>query len=167
MAASMVYVAMTGCSVPLDGWLGVGRASDGTLRVYLRTCTQPVDGASLWWPDDPRGNSDQEVFADWTIAARHQGPLQLDWPLLGPSAGEVATTQSLQVLPGPPKNMGLMAGTRDASTSASGPYLFTSSDLDHIKPGQILIEDPTGDEKHPNKTVSQSAFTTLDCAVFR
>ncbi len=167
LAAAVIYAALTGCSVPIDGWVGVGRANDGTLRIYLRTCTQPVDGATLLWPDDPKGNSDQEVFADWTIVTPHRGPYQVDWPLLGTSSGEVETTQQVDVLPGPPKNMKLYAWTDDATTSADGPYRFTSADLDHLKPGQILIDDPAGDETHPNKTISWSAFSALDCAMSR
>lgn len=40
-------VMLSGCGVPEDGWVGVGRASDGRLLVQLRTCAEPLDGATL------------------------------------------------------------------------------------------------------------------------
>jgi hypothetical protein len=86
----VVLTALTAsCGVPDDGRLGIGRASDGSLRVYLRTCTHRVDGATLYWPDDPAGDSAAEVFVDWTIAAAADGPTVIDWPLLGAGGAAV------------------------------------------------------------------------------
>lgn len=161
-------VLLGGCGVPEDGWVGVGRMSDGSFRVYLRTCTQPLNGATLYWPDDPNGaNSNEEVFAEWILESAQRGPVRADWPLLGQGEGEIAATRTLEKVPGPPKNMAVDAWTRDASASAGGPYLFTARDLDSLKRGQILIANDTRNENGPpNKTVSRAAFDALDCADF-
>jgi hypothetical protein len=161
-------LSLAGCSVPTDGWVGVGRDSQGTLRVYVRTCHHAMDGASLYWPDDPKGgNSGQEVFAEWTIGPQPD-PLRLNWPLLGSAAGSgVTADQPLKKVPGPPKSMSIFAGTNDNSFSASGPYLFTASDLETIRPGQVLVENNTGNETDPpNKVIGLSDFDALDCTQY-
>lgn len=158
---------LSGCSVPENGWMGVGRNDQGELRVYLRTCGQALDGATLYWPDDPTGNSENEVFGDWSFQTPQPSTTAADWPLLGQTPGGVIATQPLDALPGPPKNMAIHAWTRDASASASGPYLFTETDLKRLEPGRVLIPNNTGNESDPpNKTISLSQFEALDCAVF-
>ena len=164
-AAALV---LAGCGVPLDGAVGVGRDTEGNLRVNLRTCSHPMDGATLYWPDDPNGaDSNNEVFAEWTIGPQPD-PLRADWPLLGASdVGGVEAERRLDELPRPPKNMGIYAGTNNNSFSASGPYLFTAADLKRLRPGQVLVDNNTGKESDPPvKIVSIDAFNTLDCSQY-
>lgn len=166
VALGVALTALTaGCGVPDDGWIAVGRANDGSFRVYLRTCTHPVDGATLYWPDDPNGdNSNEEVFADWTIAATADGPTAIDWPLLGAAGGTVTAQRALRAVPQPPKNLALYAWTRDNTTSADGPFQVGASDLDRLKPGQLLVPNDTGsDDDPPNKAITREAFSQLDC----
>lgn len=163
-----VAFGLAGCGVPTDGWVGVGRDSQGVLRVYVRTCHHPMDGASLSWPDDPNGaNSGEEVFAEWSIGPQPD-PLRPNWPLLGAAANSgVAATRPLLKVPGPPKNMYIFAGTNDDSFSASGPYLFTASDLKALRSGQVLVENNTGNEADsPNKVIRLADFDALDCAQY-
>jgi hypothetical protein len=73
----------------------------------------------------------------------------------------------LKKVPGPPKNMYIFAGTNDNSFSASGPYLFTASDLETLRPGQVLVENYTGNETDPpNKVIRLSDFDALDCTQY-
>ncbi len=163
-----VALAVTGCGVPDDGWVGVGRDEDGNLRVYLRTCHHPMDGASLSWPDDPNGaNFHEEVFAEWTIGPQPD-PLRADWPLLGSApASRVVADRPLTKVPGPPKNMYIFAGTNDNTFSASGPFLFTAADLKKLRPGQVLVDNNTGRESDPpNKTITLSQFDAIDCTQY-
>lgn len=163
-----VALGVTGCSVPTDGWVGVGRDTVGKLRVYVRTCHHPMNRANLSWPDDPNGaNSGEEVFAEWTIGPQPD-PLRANWPLLGsaPDTG-VVPTRPLTKVPGPPKNMYIFAGTDDDSFSASGPFLFTAADLQKLRRGQVLVENNTGrDSDPPNKTITLAAFDALDCTQY-
>lgn len=107
------------------------------------------------------------MFGEWTFEPTQQGPADLDWPLLGPGEGAVVAARPVTKLPDPPKNMAIYAWTRDATTSAGGPYQFTAADLDGLKPGRVLIANNTGNESDPpNKMVSRAAFDTLDCADF-
>lgn len=171
MTAALIVSALTftGCTVPPDGRVGVGRDADGELRVYLRTCQHSMDGATLYWPDDPEGaTSNQEVFAEWTFE-QQPGPMSVDWPLLGRAqSGAVKTQQPLEKMPGPPRNMGIYAWTHDSSYSAGGPYLFTSTDLTNVRPGHVLVSSNTGrDTDPPNKIISLSNFDALDCLQYR
>lgn len=156
---------LIGCGVPDDGRLGVGRADDGSLMVYLRACNQPLDGATLYWPDDPAGaDSNEEVFAEWTILA---DDLSVEWPLLGRSGQGVVAKLPLTSVPGTPKNLGIYAWTRDNTTSASGPFVFTADDLDALKPGEVLVENVTGtDASPPIKAISRADFDNFDCGQF-
>jgi hypothetical protein len=127
-----------------------------------------MDGASLSWRDDPQGaNSAEEVFAEWSIGPQPD-PLRPSWPLLGSAEGSgVTADRPLKKVPGPPKNMYIFAGTNDNSFSASGPYLFTASDLETLRPGQVLVENYTGNETDPpNKVIRLSDFDALDCTQY-
>lgn len=158
---------LSGCSVPENGWMGVGRSDQGEFRVYLRTCGQTLDGATLYWPNDPIGDSEGEIFGEWSFRTPQPAATGVHWPLQGQARGAVIATRPVAALPVPPKNMAIYAWTRDASASAGGPYLFTQADLEKLTPGQILITNDTGKESDPpNKAISRSQFEALDCAVF-
>ena len=63
--------------------------------------------------------------------------------------------------------MYIFAGTNDNSFSASGPYLFTASDLETLRPGQVLVENNTGNETDaPNKVIRLTDFDALDCTQY-
>ena len=159
--ALAIPLLLGGCSVPPDGYVGIGRALDGSLWVYIRTCHHRMDGATLYWPDDPNGaNSNEEVFARWEIA-RQPDPLRASWPLLGPGANGVTATKQLAEIPARPKNMAIGAGTRNNSRSAGGPYGFTAKTLAKLKPGQIL----TGNAPK-NTAISMAEFDAIDCTQF-
>jgi hypothetical protein len=160
-------VMLGGCGVPEDGWVGVGRNPDGQFEVYVRTCEHALDGSTLYWPDDPAGNSEAEVFGEWTFQQGGQGATRVEWPLLGQGQNEVTALRPVAQLPDPPKNMAIYAWTRDASASAGGPYQFTAADLNELRPGQVLVDNNTGNESDPrNKAISRKAFDALDCAAF-
>ncbi|WP_344808892.1 hypothetical protein [Microlunatus ginsengisoli] len=170
VALAVVALVAAGCSVPRDGWVGIGRVADGRLWVYLRTCHHLLDGASLYWPDDPNGaNSNNELFTDWSITAPVRG-LKVAWPLLGPVVNGVVPTTPLESVPAKPKNMAIYGWTEDSSFSADGPYEFDADDLDALKPGQVLIANDLGpsdtSDMPPNKVVTLAQFNALDCAQF-
>jgi len=127
-----------------------------------------MDGAWLYWADDPRSSgSANEVFDEWSIGPQEY-PLQADWPLLGASSTNgIEAVHPLGDIPTPPKNMAIYAGTRQNTYSASGPYQFTAADLKKLKPNQVLVPNDTGRESDPPvKVVSVAAFNAIDCTRF-
>lgn len=160
-AVTLLLVPLAACTVPPDGNVGIGPNADGVLTVYLRTCHYPMDGATMYWPDDPNGaNSNEEVFADWKIKAQ-PARLQLNWPLIGAGNDIVSATHPLRAVPGKPKDMAIYAWTDDNSYSADGPYQFRARDLLRLKPGQVLTSDPDG-----STVTSISKFNDIDCSQF-
>lgn len=154
--------------MPPDGEVGVGRDTKGNLQVYLRTCNHPMDGATLYWPDDPNGaDSNNEVFAEWTIGTQPD-PLRVEWPLLGTTAQSgISAERPLGEVPTPPKNMSIYAWTSSNTYSAGGPYQFTAADLNKLRPGQVLVDNNTGRESDPPvKAISLDAFNALDCTQY-
>ncbi len=165
--AALMFCSVAGCSVPEDGYVGVDRSESGDLTVYVRTCSHPMDGATLYWPDDPTGaNSNEEFFADWTVH-RQSRSLAVSWPLLGPGGSGVYATRQLLSLPPTTKNMAIYAWTERDRYSAHGPYQFTAQDVNGLKDGQILIANRTVDGSGaPNKVVTHTEFERIDCSQF-
>lgn len=65
------------------------------------------------------------------------------------------------------ENMYIFAGTNDNTFSASGPFLFTASDLKKLRPGQVLVDNNTGRESDPpTKTITLSRFDAIDCTQY-
>lgn len=132
---------LSSCSPPRDGYVGIGRDAEGDLRVYVRTCHHPLDAVSLSWPDDPNAaNSNEEVFAEWTINSQSDR-LRAVGPLFGTATGEIVTVRPLWTLPAAPKNMALHGFTDDASFAADE-------------------TDP------PNRTVTLAVFDAIDCSQY-
>lgn len=156
------------CSVPSVGRIGIGRAADDRLVVYLRICEGSLDGATLYWPDDPNGKSlnGEEIFAEWTVSPGPD-PLRAEWPLFGPGTDSVKATTRLNAVPKLPKNMAIYGWTDTNSASADGPWQFTKANLEAVRPGQVLVANNDGLETSPlNVAISREAFDAIDCSEY-
>lgn len=132
-------LALCGCSVPEDGWVGVGRDPDGELRVFVSTC-HPMDGATLYYATGSRVVDRDVAVKEWEIDPEARS-LTIEWPLLRNDIASfgVEVTDSAP-LPDT-KVLTISAWTNDNSHFASGPFAFTTLGLDALQPGEILVGD--------------------------
>ena len=153
---ALVPLLLGGCSVPHDGWVGVGRADDGTLTVFLRTCTASLHGATLSWSQESGGS-----ITEWDIDRKARS-LSIQWPLLGPGTDGVTASDPLLELPVTGRLMEISAWTDNNSYYAEGPEGFRVTDIEALQPGTVLKYD--GGRAAPHYSVaSASDFMAGDC----
>lgn len=112
---------------------------EGELRVFVSTC-HPMDGAALYY-DTGRMEEDRSVdVRTWEIDSEARS-LQIEWPLLlNEIEGFGVEVTQAESLPESEK-LQIFAGTNDNSFSADGPFEFTTTQLDALRPGEILVGD--------------------------
>ncbi|WP_319463597.1 hypothetical protein [Micromonospora sp. RTP1Z1] len=148
---------LSSCTVPVDGLAGVTVDEKGNPIGVVRTCEHPLDGATLYWPDDPRGSDGQPAeLGQWEFTGSTVTH-SLAWPLGAASAADVKGKQTPQaMLPG--RTFSLYGWTTDNSWSAAN-VDFTLTDLEGLPVGKILVLD-SGTRL---RVVSEPEFDALVC----
>lgn len=152
---SVVVMALTlplaGCSVPIDGQIGIARDDDGVLVVVVRTCTTGVDLARLSQATANPATEPGDVLGEWRLPGGDD-LLAAQWPLLGVtrSVDAAKPVRQLSDLNGP---MTIDAWAEGEGLYAPGPRDFTNSDLEQLHRGFVLapnlttaLDDPRAQE---------------------
>lgn len=135
-AAVTVAVLVSACTPPVTGTIGVGVDAAGRPVAYLRVC--PGEHMDLAFLDaEPLRDSTPSVAA-WDARPAVTG--SASWSFDRPDHGWVAKGPAPQLKPGVIYH--LAAGAKDGSGTSSY-VLFTTEDLQAMKPGQVRIYDTT------------------------
>jgi hypothetical protein len=157
--AVLVGVSLTAssCTVDADGYAGVMVDPQGVVRAVVQSCKHSVDGASLYWGDDPRGaDSDHAEMGTWKFARSTVGA-PLTWPLNAARAPAVrATTRVKKLARG--RTYTLYGWTEDNSWS-TGNVEISLTEVETLRPGRVLLLDA----ETPPREVSQRRFAELVC----
>jgi hypothetical protein len=151
-AAVTVAVLVSACGPAVTGTIGVGVDAAGRPVAYLRVCpSEHMDLARL--DAEPLRDSIPSVAA-WDARPAVTG--STSWSFDRPDHGWVAKRPAPQLEPGVIYH--LSAGAKDGS-GTSGYVLFTTEDLQAMKPGQVRIYDTTREvpTAEPTGTLEQQA----------
>jgi hypothetical protein len=139
--------SLTACTVPPDGRVGIAVSEAGQPEAVLVSCKHQMNGASLYWYDDP--NPTSPVLAKWTLPSGYTSPLQ--WSLVSPKPDEVTVVSGPAALM-PGTVYSIYGWTGDHSYSAPG-VQFTLEDIADLRPGEVLTWDPSP-PPHPQPRAS-------------
>jgi hypothetical protein len=150
---------LSSCGPPLDGYAGVTVDSNGQAQALIQTCKHSMDGATIYWSEDPKGgDSDHALIGEWEFSRSAVGR-PITWPVDADRAEGVRASVPIKTLV-PGRTYSLYGWTKDNSWS-SGSVDFTLIDLKTLKPGQVLILY-TGVQP---RVVSIQRFSDVTCDV--
>ncbi|SDR81899.1 hypothetical protein SAMN04489717_0680 [Actinopolymorpha singaporensis] len=151
-AAVAVAVLVSACGPPVTGTIGVGVDAARRPVAYLRVCSG--DHLDLAFLDAEPLRDSTPSAAAWD--ARPAATGSTSWSFDRPDHGWVAKGSAPQLEPGVIYH--LAAGAKDGSGTSSY-VLFTTEDLQAMKPGQVRIYDTTREvpAAEPTGTLEQQA----------
>lgn len=160
-AAVAACIALSGCTVPIAGGMGIGRDDQGRLVGYLQVCHDRIDGATLYYNEAASTGDANPASVDvgkWTAGQPVSG--FSEWSMA--SAGtEWTTTVPLTSLQ-PSRRYTLYGWTKDNSWSA-GEVSFTLEEISKLRPGQILYWAGQPGSDRNATTNSHTDFKTATC----
>lgn len=127
-ALALCLVLTAGCSVESTGVTGVGVDASGDLVGFVQMCSDRIDGATLY-------ERDGETLGEWSAPS----PVTDfgSWSLAEPGGWSPAQAY---VRPEPGKEYSVYGWTEDDTTSSQH-VTFRLSDLDGLRPGEVLFGD--------------------------
>ncbi|MGN6612704.1 MAG: hypothetical protein ACTHLJ_13105 [Angustibacter sp.] len=148
---------LASCTAPVDGYTGVTVDPDGALHAVVQTCRHPLDGATLYWGDDPKGSdSDHALMGRWEFSGSTVGR-PVSWSVNDEEGSGVRATAPRRPL-APGRTYSLYGWTHDGSWSTLS-VGFTLKDLASLQPGRVLGLDAGDDPRE----VSLQQFSQLAC----
>lgn len=160
--AAIVGVGLlSSCTVPVDGSAGVTVDSGGVVRALVETCTHSVDGATLYWGDDPQGSDSRDARIGRWKFSRSTAGRSLSWPVDAEHSEDVQATVSIKTM-APGRTYSLYGWTNDDSWSTDS-VDFTLNDVRALRPGRVLI----GYAGAQPRDVSLKQFSVHVCAAPR
>lgn len=115
---AMSAVLLAGCTVPSHGKIAIGKDADGLAVAVVQMCSQHVDDVEVY-TDDRHSRS-----WDFKTPVTDSATLNLKGLESWMKSGELYSS---------------FAGTRDNSSSASGPDDFTLKDFESLRAGEVLV----------------------------
>jgi hypothetical protein len=159
LAALVSVFLLSSCTVESDGYAGVTVDSNGHVQALIQTCKHSMDGATIYWGEDPKGGDSPDAqIGQWEFTRSTVGQ-PVTWPVDADRALDVRATGPIKAM-APGRTYALYGGTKDNSWSAAH-VSFTLNDLKALKPGQVLILY-TG---APTRVVSLQQFSDVQCDV--
>jgi hypothetical protein len=148
---------LTSCTVPVDGYAGITVDSNGAAQALIQTCKHPVDGATIYWGDDPKGSDSRDAeIGEWKFSRSTVGQ-PITWTVGADRAEDVQATVPIKGMV-PRRVYSLYGWTKDNSWSTVS-VDFTLTDLKALKPRRVLVLDS---ESNPRE-VSAQQFSDLAC----
>ena len=157
--AALVGVGLlSSCTVPADGYAGVTVDSNGVVRALVQTCKHSVDGAILYWVDDPEGSDSRDAeIGSWRFS-RSTVARPLSWPVDADRSEDVQPTVGVKTM-ARGRTYSLYGWTNDNSWSTDS-VDFTLDDLKALLPGRVLVLYPGAQPRE----VSVEQFSDLACS---
>lgn len=148
---------LSSCTVPVDGYAGITVDSNGAAQALIQTCKHSVDGATIYWGDDPKGSDSRDAeIGNWKFSRSTVGR-PITWTVGADLAEDVQATVPIKALV-PRRIYSLYGWTKDNSWSTVS-VDFTLKELKALKPGRVLVFDS---ESQPRE-VSAQQFSNLAC----
>lgn len=157
-AAGALAFALSACSPEVDGITGLTRNGDGQLVGLGQACTGKLLGATLI--QDANTGASKHVGswrADAQAAQLTWGLQQVSppfgWPIWQPAPEELS-----------PGHIYTLLAWRELNVTNVAPVDFTVADLDALKAGQVLVNEPdAADETHRATVVTVEDFVRRAC----
>ena len=136
-----VAAALTGCSVPSHGWMGLLRGEGDSLSAVVQMCDESIDGSTIYTVDGPGAK---------TIARA-----EFNNPATDTGVIAIATLEDFD----PKSTLRLYGWTHSNTSSAWGPE-FTRDDIAAVDPGNVLATD-LDDDDYAVRSFTLEAFEAM------
>jgi hypothetical protein len=152
-------LALSGCTVPPGGIVGVTVDAQGKPVIVVQMCEGHIDGATLYLPDpDPdRIPPQDKTMGSWEVASPVTGFSQFRLDAAGNGWRLVSTLEPRD----PETRYSIYGWSKDNSWSANHLH-FSERELVGLEPGSVRVpsEDP---ESEDNRTESLEDFRSKTC----
>ncbi|NUR96099.1 MAG: hypothetical protein HOV67_12680 [Kribbellaceae bacterium] len=154
-AAVVGAPALTGCTVPPGGVMGLTVDANGDLLAVVQMCEGQIDGATLYLPSDSEIVADEKTIGRWEVSPPVAGFSEFS---LAKGGNGWRLAQPLQRRD-PAKRYTIYAWSNANDWSADGPE-FTAAEVAGLHPSDVLTFKP---ESEGNRTESLADFRTKTC----